>query len=320
MENLKLYTHSAAVREYLFDNNVQQIFVSFEFLNLPHTELETVSVKISSPQGIASLGYNKSFKINQNEHNKIVEFMESIDPDEIHIIFAIVKEPDHGVQDQEECIDIGIAMMNLGLNGGAVSKEQNHEEKPRCFRNIISKAPEAQFKPEANRYHLCIFVYDFLAKIISSFVLDVSLACPWAHRTLIVRSLKGLQSIISVSVVDYLMGPNGWKFSPEIPDATNDPLNGAEYIREIYFKAESSYSGRFTVPVLWDKKLQTIVNNESSEIIRFLNSEFDEWSSNPGVTYYPEHLRSDIDAINEWIYDSINNGVYKAGFATKQEP
>ncbi|KAI8807978.1 glutathione S-transferase [Cladochytrium replicatum] len=171
------------------------------------------------------------------------------------------------------------------------------------FRNEIS--PDGPFPPEANRYHLY-----------------VSLACPWAHRTLIVRALKGLEDIISVSVVDPLMGPNGWHFSEasETPGAIPDICNGFKYIREVYFKAEPEYSGRFTVPVLWDKKNNTIVNNESSEIIRFFNNQFDVWSSNPGVTYYPENLRSQIDELNTWIYDQINNGVYKAGFASKQEP
>ncbi|KAJ3055693.1 S-glutathionyl-(chloro)hydroquinone reductase [Rhizophlyctis rosea] len=135
------------------------------------------------------------------------------------------------------------------------------------------------------------------------------------------RNLKGLDKIIGLSVVDFLMGPNGWKFSEDkdCPGAIPDNINNAQYLRELYFKAEPGYNGRYTVPVLWDKKKNTIVNNESSEIIRMLNIAFDAFSSAPGVTYYPENLRPEIDAINEWIYNDINNGVYKSGFATTQE-
>jgi putative glutathione S-transferase len=114
------------------------------------------------------------------------------------------------------------------------------------------------------------------------------------------------------------MGPQGWHFS-DGPGCIPDNINNAKLLREIYFKCEPEYSGRFTVPVLFDKKLSVIVNNESSEIIRMLYTEFDEWSSNPGTTYYPEALRVTIDELNAWIYDSINNGVYKAGFATTQQ-
>ncbi|CAK4068131.1 unnamed protein product [Aphanomyces euteiches] len=161
-----------------------------------------------------------------------------------------------------------------------------------------------RFPAEKGRYHLY-----------------VSLACPWAHRTLIVRALKGLQDVIGVTVVDYLMGPNGWHFSTpeETPGCSLDPYHNAKHVRDIYFKAEPTYSGRFTVPVLWDTKLHTIVNNESSEIIRMLNKEFNQWSSHPALDLYPEELAPVIDEINEWIYNDINNGVYKSGFATKQE-
>jgi putative glutathione S-transferase len=131
--------------------------------------------------------------------------------------------------------------------------------------------------------------------------------------------LKGLENVISVSVVHYLMGSNGWHFDDQTPGCIPDTVNHAKYIKEVYLKAEPEYSARFTVPVLWDKKLHTIVNNESSEIIRMLNTEFDEWSSCPGTSFYPEHLRTKIDEVNGWIYDHINNGVYKTGFATKQE-
>lgn len=138
--------------------------------------------------------------------------------------------------------------------------------------------------------------------------LYVSYACPWAHRALIFRELKQLQDMISVSVVDAYMGENGWEFSD------TDPLYGKHYMHEIYTLAKADYSGRVTVPVLWDKEQQTIVSNESSEIIRMFNSAFGE----RGTDYYPEHLREDIDSINEFVYHNINNGVYKAGFATTQ--
>ncbi|KAJ1822940.1 S-glutathionyl-(chloro)hydroquinone reductase [Coemansia sp. RSA 2599] len=187
------------------------------------------------------------------------------------------------------------------------SKDGEFRRQVSSFRSMVSTDPNAEFPAEANRYHLY-----------------VSLACPWACRALLVRELKGLQDLIGVSVVSYLMGPNGWEFaSPdEVPGATLDDINGAKYIRELYFKAEPNYSARFTVPVLWDKKKQTIVNNESSEIIRMFNTAFDDLVAPEfrGITFYPEELRQQIDEINEWIYDTVNNGVYKAGFATAQGP
>ncbi|MBN9243499.1 MAG: glutathione S-transferase family protein [Mesorhizobium sp.] len=155
------------------------------------------------------------------------------------------------------------------------------------------------FKAEPGRYHLY-----------------VSLACPWAHRTLILRKLKRLEDIISVSVVHHYMGENGWTFLKE-DGATGDTLYGSDFLHQIYTKADPAYSGRVTVPVLWDKQDRTIVNNESSEIIRMLNSAFDEWGD-AGVDFYPEPLRQEIDAINATVYPAINNGVYRAGFATTQ--
>ncbi|KAJ3138505.1 S-glutathionyl-(chloro)hydroquinone reductase [Physocladia obscura] len=164
------------------------------------------------------------------------------------------------------------------------------------------------------------------------------LSSPWAHRTLIVRNLKGLEDVIGLSVVDHHMTKEGWHFSePETtPGAILDTVkcviyvfgSHAAFIKEIYYKANKDFVGRFTVPVLWDKKEQTIVNNESSEIIRMFNSEFNAlWkiislensSDKPELDFYPMPLRPEIDAINEWIYDQINNGVYKSGFATTQE-
>jgi glutathionyl-hydroquinone reductase len=168
------------------------------------------------------------------------------------------------------------------------------------FRNWIARNSD-EFPPEANRYHLY-----------------VSWACPWAHRTIIMRALKGLDKIIGLSVVDPVMGEEGWKFS-DGPDCIPDTINGCKSLKELYLTADPSYSARFTVPVLWDTKKRTIVNNESSEIIRMLNSEFNQFSSDPERSYYPEPLRKEIDTFNDWIYPNVNNGVYKAGFATDQE-
>jgi glutathionyl-hydroquinone reductase len=156
------------------------------------------------------------------------------------------------------------------------------------------------FKAEPGRYHLY-----------------VSLACPWAHRTLIFRKLKKLEDVISVSVVHHFLGKDGWTFLAE-DGATGDALYGSEFLRDIYLKADPRYSGRVTVPVLWDKQEQTIVSNESAEIIRMLNWAFDEWGD-ASFNFYPKPLRADIDAINDFVYPNINNGVYRAGFATTQE-
>ena len=174
------------------------------------------------------------------------------------------------------------------------------------FRNWVtadgSAGPsgEAGFKAEAGRYHLY-----------------VSLACPWAHRTLILRTLKGLESMISVSVVNPYMREHGWTFI-EDTGVVADPLFQATYMHQIYTAADSKYSGRVTVPVLWDKQQNVMVSNESSEIIRMFNSAFDQIGAKPG-DYYPEALRAEIDSINAHVYDNINNGVYKAGFATGQK-
>ena len=174
------------------------------------------------------------------------------------------------------------------------------------FRNWVtadgSAGPsgEGGFKAEPGRYHLY-----------------VSLACPWAHRTLIFRKLKRLEEAISVSVVHWHMGENGWEFR-DGPGCTPDTVNGARHLYEIYAKAKSNYTGRVTVPVLWDTRRGTIVNNESAEIIRMLNSAFDAWGD-ATLDFYPEDLRTEIDAINTAVYDNVNNGVYRAGFATTQD-
>jgi glutathionyl-hydroquinone reductase len=173
------------------------------------------------------------------------------------------------------------------------------------FRNWItpdgSAGPSGHggFKAEPGRYHLY-----------------VSLACPWASRALIFRALKGLEGFISISVVNWFMGAEGWTFD-EGPGVIPDTVNGAKRLHEVYTKAVPNYSGRVTVPILWDKHSSAIVNNESSEIIRMLNSAFDGVGAKPG-DYYPEDLREEIGRLNAQIYDRVNNGVYKAGFATTQ--
>lgn len=156
------------------------------------------------------------------------------------------------------------------------------------------------FKAEAGRYHLY-----------------VGLACPWAHRTLIMRALKGLEETISLSVVHWTMGDNGWHFEPAA-GVIPDPIGNARYMYEVYLRARPDYSGRVTVPVLWDKTSGQIVSNESSEIIRMFNSAFDGIGAAPG-DYYPADLRAEIDAVNARVYDTLNNGVYKCGFATTQQ-
>ena len=156
------------------------------------------------------------------------------------------------------------------------------------------------FRAEAGRYHLY-----------------VSLACPWAQRTLIFRALKGLEDAVSVSVVTPLMLEHGWTFEPG-EGVVPDNVNGARYLHEIYTTADPGYSGRVTVPVLWDRKTETIVSNESAEIIRMFNSAFDAVAEK-GQDFYPAALRDDIDWVNDYVYDRVNNGVYKAGFATSQD-
>ena len=147
--------------------------------------------------------------------------------------------------------------------------------------------------------------------------LYVSLACPWAHRTLIARRLKRLEDVISLSVVDWHMGEHGWVFSDR--DGTiPDTVNGASKLSEIYVKAQADFTGRVTVPVLWDRETETIVNNESAELLRIFNRSFDAFGD-PSVDLSPEALLPQIDAMNESIYESVNNGVYKCGFATKQK-
>ncbi len=169
-----------------------------------------------------------------------------------------------------------------------------------AFRNRITADGSSGFPAVAGRYHLY-----------------VSLACPWAHRTLILRKLKGLEDAISVSVVDPYMGDDGWFFS-DYPGSTRDHVNGSAFLWQVYVKAQPDISGRVTVPILWDKERGTIVNNESREIVRMLDTEFDAVAKNR-VTLYPEALGSCVDQAIDAMYESVNNGVYRAGFAFTQQ-
>ncbi|MBB2758087.1 UNVERIFIED_ORG: putative glutathione S-transferase [Xanthomonas campestris] len=184
-------------------------------------------------------------------------------------------------------------------SGGRFERSQSQ------FRNWVTRdgSPgphgDGGFQAAPGRYHLY-----------------VSLACPWAHRTLIFRRLKGLESMIDVSVVHWLMGKQGWTFAPG-PGVVGDALHQAQHLYEVYLKADPQYSGRVTVPVLWDRERNTVVSNESADIIRMFNSAFDAVGAAPG-DFYPAPLREQIDAINTRVYDTVNNGVYKAGFATTQ--
>ena len=186
-------------------------------------------------------------------------------------------------------------------SGGRFERSASH------LRNWITPDGEAGpsgrggFKAEPGRYHLY-----------------VSYACPWAHRTLIYRALKGLEDMISVSAVDWLMKENGWTFKGRGDGIVGDDLFAKDYLYQVYLESEPDYSGRVTVPLLWDKQTGRIVSNESAEIIRMFNSAFDGVGAKPG-DYYPEDRRAEIDALNDRIYDTVNNGVYKSGFATTQE-
>jgi putative glutathione S-transferase len=168
------------------------------------------------------------------------------------------------------------------------------------FRDRVTADGSSGFKAESGRYHLY-----------------VSYACPWAHRTLIYRKLKGLEDHISVSVVNPLMLEHGWTFEPA-DGVVPDPIHNAQFLHQIYTAAKPDYSGRVTVPVLWDRETGTIANNESSEIVRFFDREFDDVGAS-GPRFCPRELESDIDDINAFVYDAVNNGVYKCGFATTQE-
>ncbi len=190
---------------------------------------------------------------------------------------------------------------DTGSTGGEFVRDTSR------FRNWVTPdgAPgpsgEGGFAAGSRRYHLY-----------------VSLACPWAHRTLILRAVKGLSDHIGVSVVHPDMLEDGWEFRTDFPGATGDTLHGHSFMRDIYLRADPTVSGRVTIPVLWDRQRETIVSNESSEIVRMFNTAFDGITGNTD-DYYPAALREEIDALNARIYDTVNNGVYRAGFATSQE-
>lgn len=165
------------------------------------------------------------------------------------------------------------------------------------FRQSVTSDGSSPFPAESGRYHLY-----------------VSLACPWASRAIIFRRLKGLEDAIGLTVVDPVRDDRGWRFTADEPD----PINGFEYLAEAYQLSEPGFDGRVTVPLLWDRKQNTAVNNESSEVIRMLNSEFNQWAGDPDLDLYPEELREEIDRINDRVYHGINNGVYRCGFASTQ--
>ena len=168
------------------------------------------------------------------------------------------------------------------------------------FRRWVGTESDADFRPQVGRYHLY-----------------VSYACPWAHRTLIMRALKGLEGAISLSVVDPFMGEQGWQFSDN-PGCLPDTVNGARYLSEVYVKANTHYTGRVTVPVLWDRQQETIVNNESREIMRMFDTVFSGLATKPNE-FCPASLVEEIDATIDALYEPVNNGVYRAGFARTQE-
>jgi putative glutathione S-transferase len=180
-------------------------------------------------------------------------------------------------------------------SGGAFVRPES------AFRDRVTADGAAGFPAAAGRYHLY-----------------VSFACPWAHRTLVVRALKGLEDALPVSAVDPDYVPNGWKFTGAA-GTTLDRANGCGFLHEVYRLARSDYTGRVTVPVLWDTQKRTIVNNESSEIIRMINREFDAFATQAFPDLYPAELRAEIDSVNDRVYRTVNNGVYRAGFATAQD-
>lgn len=197
--------------------------------------------------------------------------------------------------------------MGLGMlvDGQWTTKREQEDEKggfvrpATTFRNWITADESGKFVAEAGRYHLY-----------------VSLACPWAHRTLMMRKLKGLEEVISLSIVDPHMGDDGWFFS-EFPGSIPDSIHGANFLRDVYLKTDLKFTGRVTVPILWDKKENTIVNNESREVMRMFDTQFDAFAKHQ-VSFYPPELQAKIDETIDAIYQPINNGVYRAGFATKQ--
>jgi putative glutathione S-transferase len=182
-----------------------------------------------------------------------------------------------------------------------VSEEGEFVRHRTSFRSQIRADRSTDFRPASGRYHLY-----------------VSYACPWAHRTLITRRLKGLDKAISFDVVDPVLPQTGWSFDDSIPGSTGDRINGFHDLRQAYLTSNPKFEGAITVPVLWDKDSGQIVNNESAEIIRMFNTEFQDYATSPDLDLYPKDKREQIDELNDWIYRYINNGVYRCGFATTQ--
>jgi putative glutathione S-transferase len=181
------------------------------------------------------------------------------------------------------------------------SKRGDFKRQEDAFRDWVRRDGSTSYKPERNRYHLY-----------------VSLACPWAHRTIILRKLKGLEDVIGMTVVDPVRDDRGWAFRNG-PDHSEDPVNGFKFLSEAYHLTDPDYDGRVTVPVLWDKHTKRIVSNSDDDIMRMFNSEFSEFASNDH-NFVPPKLEKEIEALNQRIYKDVNNGVYRAGFATKQQP
>jgi putative glutathione S-transferase len=188
--------------------------------------------------------------------------------------------------------------------GKEIDRSGEFRRQTSAFRDRVTADGSSGFPAESGRYHLY-----------------VSLACPWASRALLVRKLKGLEDAIGLTIVDPYRDDRGWAFRPGTvtPPGQADPLHGWSFLSEAYEASDPAFDGRVTVPVLWDTKTERIVNNESAEIVRMLNAEFDAFAGDPGLDLYPEDLRDEIDALNERIYETVNNGVYRSGFAGTQE-
>jgi putative glutathione S-transferase len=168
------------------------------------------------------------------------------------------------------------------------------------FRDTITADGSSGYAAEPGRYHLY-----------------VANACPWAHRTILVRKLKGLEDVIGLTIADPIVGEQGWAFT-DGPGHTRDPINGFAYLMDAYRATDPRYAGHATTPTLWDTKTKRIVNNESSDVVRMLEREFDAWAKHPELDLYPADLRAEIDAVNARVYSRVNNGVYRAGFAASQ--
>ena len=181
------------------------------------------------------------------------------------------------------------------------SKTGEFKRQEDAFRDWVRRDGSTRYKPEPDRYHLY-----------------VSLACPWAHRTIILRKLKGLEHVIGMTVVDPVRDERGWAFR-DGDGSSKDPVNGFKFLREAYAATDPQFDGRVTVPVLWDKQTKRIVTNSDDDLLRMMNSEFSDFATND-YDFYPSDLRAEIDVVNKLVYERVNNGVYMAGFATRQRP